>query len=101
MRKFIEKSRCDFEGTTYYALYFGKSKNGTNRITNNHLNGTIRTSTLRRTLYGLCKEKNVKNENDIDKLFDAVKSNYNCLTFCTGSLGANPKNDLIKMAENM
>ena len=37
-------------------------------------------------------------EKNIDRLLKIVDSPSNCITFCTGSLGADPKNDLIKMA---
>ncbi len=38
-------------------------------------------------------------ESDYDKLFAAVPSMRNGITFCTGSLGAGRFNDLVKMAE--
>ena len=41
----------------------------------------------------------ISTEEDLDKLFDAVKSTNNGLTFCTGSLGARKDNDLVKMAD--
>lgn len=41
------------EDNKYYPIYFGKSENGKKRIINQHLNGTVRTSTIRHTLYGL------------------------------------------------
>lgn len=37
----------------------------------------------------------VKNKEDILKLFNLVDSKYNGLTFCSGSLGSNPDNDLV------
>ncbi|UOE62535.1 mannonate dehydratase [Priestia filamentosa] len=37
----------------------------------------------------------VKNKNDIEAILNAVNSPSNGLTFCSGSLGANPNNDLI------
>lgn len=37
-------------------------------------------------------------EENIDRIFSAVDSKYNGITLCTGSLGANRKNDLVKMA---
>ena len=40
----------------------------------------------------ICKEE------DYDKLFSAVPNKHNGITFCTGSLGASRKNDLVKMA---
>jgi len=40
----------------------------------------------------------VSNENDLDKIFAAVPSKRNGLTFCTGSFGAGRKNALVKMA---
>ncbi len=47
-------------------------------------------------LFGL--PRIICNEKDLDKLFAAVPSKYNGLTFCTGSLGAGRSNDLVKMA---
>ena len=40
----------------------------------------------------------ISNESDLDRLFAAVPSFCNGLTFCTGSFGAGRKNDLVKMA---
>lgn len=39
----------------------------------------------------------VRSRDTIRRLLDAVDSPYNGLTFCTGSLGTNPKNDLPAM----
>lgn len=41
----------------------------------------------------------VKSENDLDDLVNFIDSPSNGITFCTGSLGANAKNDLPKMIE--
>lgn len=41
----------------------------------------------------------ISTEEDLDKLFETVKSTNNGLTFCTGSLGARKDNDLVKMAD--
>lgn len=41
----------------------------------------------------------VKTEQDFDDLIDFVDSPSNGITFCTGSLGANPSNDLPKMID--
>lgn len=41
----------------------------------------------------------ISTEEDLDRLFEAVKSTNNGLTFCTGSLGARKDNDLVKMAD--
>lgn len=41
----------------------------------------------------------VSNENDLDKMFNAVPSKNNGLTLCTGSFGAGRNNDLVHMAE--
>lgn len=49
------------------------------------------------SLFGL--PRIVSNEQDLDKLFQAVPSTRNGLTFCTGSLGANVNNNLIEMAK--
>lgn len=38
-------------------------------------------------------------ESDYDALFAAVPDKHNCMTFCTGSLGAGRGNDLIRLAE--
>ncbi len=40
----------------------------------------------------------IKGEEDFDRLFAALPSMANGITFCTGSLGANPKTDLVKLA---
>ena len=48
-------------------------------------------------LFGL--PRIISNEKDLDKLFEAVPSIRNGLTFCTGSFGAGRFNDLPKMAE--
>ena len=42
----------EFEGKTYYALYFGKSNNGYRRFIQ-HSTGNVHISTLRRTIQGL------------------------------------------------
>lgn len=36
---------------------------------------------------------------NLDKVINLVDSPYNCITFCTGSLGANPETDLVRAAE--
>jgi mannonate dehydratase len=41
----------------------------------------------------------VSNEEDLDRMFTAVPSTCNGLTLCTGSFGAQKKNDLIHMAK--
>ncbi|MBQ0111418.1 MAG: mannonate dehydratase [Oscillospiraceae bacterium] len=41
----------------------------------------------------------ITNRDNIDRFLKLVPSNNNGLTFCTGSLGANPDNDLIQMAK--
>ncbi len=38
-----------------------------------------------------------KNLGDLKKILNAVDSPYNGLTLCTGSLGANPENDLVEI----
>lgn len=48
-------------------------------------------------LFGLPRV--VSTADDIRDLLDAVKSPFNGLTFCSGSLGANADNDLPKMVE--
>lgn len=47
------------------------------------------------SLFGL--PRIVRSEETIDRLLSAVDSPYNGLTFCTGSLGADRHNDLVKM----
>ena len=46
----------EFEGTTYYALYFGKSNNGYRRFCQ-HSTGNVHTSTLRRTIHSLLTDE--------------------------------------------
>lgn len=41
----------------------------------------------------------ITNEKNIERLFGLVRSRANGLTFCTGSLGSDPANDLVKMAD--
>jgi len=41
----------------------------------------------------------VSNKEDLDKLFKAVPSTRNGLTFCTGSFGADHNNDLLEIAD--
>ena len=48
------------------------------------------------SLFGL--PRIITSEAQIDKLFAAVDSKYNGITLCTGSLGADRNNDLVKMA---
>ncbi|WP_317192625.1 mannonate dehydratase [Flavobacterium geliluteum] len=42
----------------------------------------------------------VSTENDIKSIFEAVPLNANGLCYCTGSLGANPKNNLEKIIDD-
>ncbi len=49
------------------------------------------------SLFGL--PRIIRSEETLDKLFAAVPSVCNGLTFCTGSLGADKGNDLVKMAQ--
>lgn len=42
----------------------------------------------------------VRNEADLKQLFEAVPVNSNGLCYCTGSLGADPKNDLERIIDN-
>lgn len=41
----------------------------------------------------------MKDENDLKELLAISDSPSHCITFCTGSLGANPKNDMVNMAK--
>lgn len=50
-------------------------------------------------LFGL--PRIVSKESDASKLLEAVNSPYNGLTFCTGSYGAHPDNDLPGMIERL
>ncbi len=38
-----------------------------------------------------------KNLSDLKRIMDIIDSPYNGITFCTGSLGADPNNDLVEM----
>lgn len=42
----------------------------------------------------------VRNEADLKQLFEAIPVNSNGLCYCTGSLGADPKNDLERIIDN-
>lgn len=42
----------------------------------------------------------VRNKEDVEKLLSAVNSPHNGLTLCTGSFGADIKNDLVDLAES-
>ncbi|MGM0213718.1 mannonate dehydratase [Enterococcus sp. AZ109] len=42
-----------------------------------------------------------KNLDDLKKILNIVDSPYNGLTFCTGSLGADPNNDLVEMVREI
>ena len=42
-----------------------------------------------------------KNLDDLKKIVNIVDSPYNGITFCTGSLGADPNNDLVKMVREI
>ncbi|MBU3568836.1 mannonate dehydratase [Priestia aryabhattai] len=42
----------------------------------------------------------VKNKNDIKRILNAVDSPSNGLTFCSGSLGGNPNNDLVDIVRS-
>lgn len=41
----------------------------------------------------------ISTEDDLDALFESVPSKNNTSAFCTGSFGANPKNDVVKMID--
>ena len=60
----------EFEGTTYYALYFGKSNNGYRRFCQ-HSTGNVHTSTLRRTIHSLLTDEEYNkpmHEKQIDEI---------------------------------
>jgi mannonate dehydratase len=40
----------------------------------------------------------ISTEDDLDRLLRTVDDKHNGITLCTGSLGCNPKNDVVKMA---
>lgn len=42
-----------------------------------------------------------KNLFDLKKIIEIIDSPYNGITFCTGSLGADPQNDLVEMVEEI
>ncbi|MCB5955756.1 mannonate dehydratase [Enterococcus sp. CWB-B31] len=42
-----------------------------------------------------------KNLADLQRIMDIVDSPYNGITFCTGSLGADPANDLVEMVQQI
>ncbi|PAD81437.1 mannonate dehydratase [Niallia circulans] len=42
----------------------------------------------------------VKNREDIERILTSVDSPANCLTFCSGSLGANSSNDLVDIVKS-
>lgn len=42
-----------------------------------------------------------KNLSDLKKIIEIIDSPYNGITFCTGSLGADPQNDLVEMVEEI
>ncbi|MGC6769420.1 mannonate dehydratase [Enterococcus sp. LJL128] len=42
-----------------------------------------------------------KNLADLQRIMDIIDSPYNGITFCTGSLGADPANDLVEMIEKV
>lgn len=71
LKSFFDQCKETRGGDTYYVLYFGKSKNGTSRITSQHLGTDMSKSTLR---YSLCALFVPKNESDkeaeIDKLLE-------------------------------
>jgi len=52
-----------------------------------------------RSLFGL--PRIVSTENDLMNIINAVPSKYNGITFCTGSLGVNPENDLVGMVKRL
>ena len=60
----------EFEGETYYALYFGKSNKGYRRYIQ-HSTGNVHTSTLRRTIHSLLTDEEYNkpiHEKQIDEI---------------------------------
>lgn len=64
-----EVEQRTIDGKPYRALYFGKSNNGYHRFYQ-HIRGTVRISTVRHTVYGLCipGKYNADHEPTIDKI---------------------------------
>lgn len=65
----------------------------------NHVKMAIHPDDPPRSLFGLPRV--VSTENDMVNIIKAVPSKYNGITFCTGSLGVNPNNDLVGMVQNL
>lgn len=65
----VERRTDIGDGQPYRALYFGKSSNGYHRFYQ-HIKGTVRISTVRHTVYGLCipNEYNADKEPEINKI---------------------------------
>ena len=65
----------EFEGETYYALYFGKSNKGYRRYIQ-HSTGNIHTSTLRRTIHILLTDEEYNKPNHEKQIDEILKDCY-------------------------
>ena len=65
----------EFEGTTYYALYFGKSNNGYRRFIQ-HSAGNVHTSTLRRTIHSLLTDDLYNKATHEQEITDLLRECY-------------------------
>ena len=65
----------EFEGTTYYALYFGKSNNGYRRFCQ-HSTGNVHTSTLRRTIHSLLTDDMYDKKTHEPEITDLLRECY-------------------------
>lgn len=72
---FLGVKTREIEGKRYYALYFGKSINGYQRF-NVHINGNVKTSTLRKTIAGLCCGDLYNKSIEKDKITPILKECY-------------------------
>ena len=65
----------EFEGKTYYALYFGKSNNGYRRFCQ-HSTGNVHTSTLRRTIHSLLTDDLYTKNTHEQEITDLLRECY-------------------------
>ena len=65
----------EFEGKTYYALYFGKSNNGYRRFIQ-HSTGNVHTSTLRRTIHSLLTDDLYTKNTHEQEITDLLRECY-------------------------
>lgn len=99
-----KKENLGDSGKTYYALYFGRSMQGQERV-NQHIKGPIKNSTLRRTICGLFVElpHDSKREQKINEILtdsffevlpldDSIKGYIDCLESICITFGHYPLN---------